>query len=421
MKRIDAIKRWLLENFAIEGELAEWLRLFIYLIGLVVVWIVLVYIAKRIIITIASKIARRTVSIWDDVMLENGVFQRLAYILPALLMEMSSSLILQDFPKVLTRVHLFINLYLMGVFISLAVAILNTVKEVLLRNDHLRDKPINSYIQVSKIIIYLFGGVMMISELMGKNPLYLLGAMGAASAVLLLIFKDTILGFVASIQLSANDMVRIGDWVTVDKYGADGDVTEINLATIKVQNFDLTITTIPTYMFISDSFKNWRGMQESDGRRIKRAVKINKNSVKFATPEMLERYKQIDIIRPYIEEKQKELEAFNASRVQVKGVPINGRSLTNLGIFRKYLELYLQTDENINQAMPTMVRQLPPSETGLPMEIYTFSKKKRWEEYEEVVADIFDHVLAAVSYFDLSVFQNPSGADFKELLNRSDN
>ncbi len=416
MKRIDAIKDWLYQNFAITGELAEWVRLLIYLVGLVIVWTLLVYVAKRIIVSIASKVARRTVSIWDDVMIENGVFQRVAYILPALLMEISAGLILEDFPKVQQKVDLFINVYLIGVFMSLAGALLNSAKEVMLKNEHLRDKPVNSYIQVSKIIVYFIGGIMIISALMDKNPVYLLGAMGAASAVLLLIFKDTILGFVASIQLSANDMVRLGDWVTIDKYGADGDVIEINLATIKVQNFDLTITTIPTYMFISDSFKNWRGMQEGEGRRIKRAVKINKNSVKFATPEMLERYKKIDLIKPYIEEKESELLLYNQQHVSQLGNPINGRSLTNLGIFRKYLELYLVANPDINHHMQTIVRQLPPTETGLPMEIYTFSNKKKWEDYEEVVADIFDHVLAAVSYFDLTVFQNPSGADFKELL-----
>ncbi len=419
MKRLDAIKNWLFKNFAISGELAEWVRLGIYLIALVVVWVLLVYLAKRIIISIVSRVAKKTETVWDDVMLRNGVFQRVAYILPALLMDLSSGLILEDFHKAEHRVSLFINAYLIGVFIALANSLLNSVKDVMLLKESLRDKPVNSYIQVSKIIVYFIGGILIISELMGKNPLYFLGAMGAASAVLLLIFKDTILGFVASIQLSANDMVRRGDWVTMDKYGADGDVTEINLATIKVQNFDLTITTIPTYAFISDSFKNWRGMQESEGRRVKRAVKINKNSVKFCSPEMLERFKQIDLIKPYIETKQVELAAYNAANVKNRELQINGLSLTNIGIFRKYLELYLESNPKLNVKMDTMVRHLPPTETGLPLEIYAFSKEKKWEDYEEVVADIFDHVLAAVTFFDLTVFQNPSGADFQALASKA--
>ncbi len=415
MKRIDAIKDWLYQTFAIRGEMAEWVRLGIYLIALVVVWTLLVMIAKRIIVTTVSRIAKKTETIWDDVMLRNGVFQRIAYVLPALLVDLSSHLILEDFPKIEHRISLFINVYIIGVIMSLCSALLNSVQEALLYKESLRDKPINSYIQVSKIIVYFIGGILIISELMGKNPLYFLGAMGAASAVLLLIFKDTILGFVASIQLSANDMVRRGDWVTMDKYGADGDVIEINLATIKVQNFDLTITTIPTYAFISDSFKNWRGMQESEGRRVKRAVKINKNSVKFATPEMLEKFKKIDLIKPYIERKEKELAEYNKANVINQDLPINGMSLTNIGIFRKYLELYLKSNPKLNTGMDTMVRHLPPTETGLPMEIYAFSKEKKWENYEDVVADIFDHVLAAVTFFDLSVFQNPSGADFQAL------
>ncbi|MES2628508.1 MAG: mechanosensitive ion channel domain-containing protein [Bacteroidota bacterium] len=415
MKRFDAIKEWLSSTFAITGHTAEWVRLGIYLVGLVVAWVILVAIARKIITSVAVKIAAKTETIWDDAMIRNGVFNNVAYLLPAILMDLSSGLILEDFTKAQHRVNLLINAYLIGVFISLFSAFLNSVKEVLYTRESLRDKPINSYIQVSKIVIYFVGGILIISELMGKNPLYFLGAMGAASAVLLLIFKDTILGFVASIQLSANDMVRRGDWVTMDKYGADGDVIEINLATIKVQNFDLTITTIPTYAFISDSFKNWRGMQESEGRRVKRAIKINKNSVKFCTPEMLEKFRKIDLIQPYIDKKQMELAAHNEKSVVHKELPINGLSLTNIGVFRKYLELYLKSNSKLNTRMDTMVRHLPPTETGLPLEIYAFSKEKKWENYEDVVADIFDHVLAAVSFFDLSVFQNPSGADFQGL------
>lgn len=415
MKRFDAIKDWLFETFAISGKTAEWVRLIIYLIGLTVAWTILVYIAKRLITTIFTRLAKRTETIWDDVMLSNGVFDKLAYLLPAILMDMSAGLILEDFPKMLHRVNLFINAYLICVFMALCNTLLNSLKEVLLRNEAMRDKPINSYIQVTRIIVYFIGGILLISEILGKNPLYFLGAMGAASAVLLLIFKDTILGFVASIQLSANDMVRLGDWVTMDKYGADGDVIEINLATIKVQNFDLTITTIPTYAFISDSFKNWRGMQESEGRRVKRAVKINKNSVKFCTPEMIERFKKIDLIRPYLERKTEELKAYNELHTDHPELQINGLSLTNIGVFRKYLELYLKSNPKLNVNMDTMVRHLPPTETGLPIEIYAFSKEKRWENYEDVVADIFDHVLAAVVFFDLTVFQNPSGADFQGL------
>ncbi|HEX4887524.1 MAG TPA: mechanosensitive ion channel domain-containing protein [Luteibaculaceae bacterium] len=416
MRQIDAIKAWLLEQFAISGVAAEWIRLIICLAAMSVLWFVLVFAARRILVAIFTRVAAKTTTTWDDILLKNKVFLRLAHILPAFLMEAGADTVLSDFPKALARVNILITLYLIGVFVSLANSLLNSLREALYDNEHLRDKPINSYIQVGKIIIYFIGGIMMISEVLGKNPLYLLGAMGAASAVLLLVFKDTILGLVASIQLSANDILRVGDWVTMDKYGADGDVMEINLATIKVQNFDLTITTIPTYAFISDSFKNWRGMQESPGRRIKRAIKINKSSIKFCTNEMLEKYKQIDLIRPYIEQKLAELSAHNEQHVVNKELPINGRSLTNIGVFRKYLEFYLKNNPKLNPAMDIMVRHLPPSESGLPIEIYAFTYEKKWANYENVMADIFDHVLAAVAYFDLSTFQNPTGADFQGLV-----
>lgn len=417
--KIDAIKQWLFENFAIRGTIAEWMRLIILLICLVLVWALLVYVARRIILAIAVRFYRRTSSQWDDAFLRNHVFDKIAHLLPAFLIDLSAPLIFEDFPRFQPRIDSLIGAYLIGVLVAFINAVLNGVRDVLSQDPNFRDKPVNSYIQLSRIVVFFVGGVLIISELLGKNPLLLLTAMGAASAVLLLIFKDSILGFVASIQLSANNMVHVGDWVTMEKYGADGDVIEINLATIKVQNFDMTITTIPTYAFISDSFKNWRGMQESQGRRIKRSVKINKNTIKFCTPEMLERYKKISLIRPYIEEMERELEAYNNAAGVDKSLEINGKNLTNIGLFRKYIDLYLYTNPNVNTAMTCLTRHQPPTETGLPIEIYAFSNQKGFEEFEVVVADIFDHILAAVPYFDLSVFQNPSGADFQSALSRT--
>ena len=233
------------------------------------------------------------------------------------------------------------------------------------------------------------------------------------AAILLLVFKDSILGFVASIQLSGNDMVRVGDWVTVNNYGADGDVIEINLTTIKVQNFDKTITTIPTYAFISDAFTNWRGMENADGRRIKRAINIKIDSIKFCSPELLERFKKFDLITNYIEDKQKDISEFNKNHNVNKSELINGRHLTNVGLFRIYIEEYLKNNPNINNEMTCMVRQLPPTEFGLPIEIYSFSKNKVWVEYEAIMADIFDHLFAATSNFELEIFERPSGSDFR--------
>jgi miniconductance mechanosensitive channel len=250
--------------------------------------------------------------------------------------------------------------------------------------------------------------IIVLSVLTEQSPWYFLGGLGAISAILLLIFKDSILGFVGSIKLSSYDMVRVGDWVTVEKFGADGDVLEINISTVKVRNFDNTITTIPTYSFISDSFKNWRGMEESDGRRIKRAVIIKQNSIKYLTKTDVEKLKNIDLIANYINSRQADIDNHNDQNNINKELLINGRNLTNIGVFRKYIETYIENHSAINEDMMVMTRQLAPTSQGIPIEIYAFSSDKRWQNYEYIMADIFDHVIAAVSYFDLEVFELPN-------------
>jgi miniconductance mechanosensitive channel len=301
------------------------------------------------------------------------------------------------------------------IFVSIIILnrIFNAIRDIMLANEHFRDKPIQSYTQVLKIV---FSGVLIItmfSVITGKSPVFFLTSLGAISAILLLIFKDTILGFVGSIQLSANNMIRIGDWITMDRFGADGDVEEINLATVKVRNFDRTITTIPTYSFISDSFKNWRGMQESDGRRIKRAIKIQIDSVKFASPEMLERLKKIHLVSEFVTMRQKEIDDYNTKNGFVGEKAINGRKQTNLGLFRKYIHYYLDHRLEINSEMPLMIRQLEPTELGVPLEVYCFTVSKEWELYEGVVADIFDHLFSVIEIFELRPFERPTGHDMR--------
>ena len=244
----------------------------------------------------------------------------------------------------------------------------------------------------------------------------ILASFGAVSAIVLLIFKDTILGFVASIQVSANDLVRIGDWITLQKFGADGFVTEINLATVKVRNFDNTITTIPTYSLISDSFVNWRGMFDSDGRRIKRHIFIKESSIRFLETKDLEELKKISLITKYIEHRQRDIDKFNTKNNIDKSILINGRNLTNFGVYRKYLTEYLAAQHVLNHDMMLMVRHLQPTEKGIPLEIYVFSKDKVWKNYEYIMADIFDHILASVKYFDLEVFELPSSSDFQSFV-----
>jgi len=305
--------------------------------------------------------------------------------------------------------------YLIIVGMTILAAFLKVIEYSLSKNEIFKDKPLTSYFQLIKILLYIVALILVLSVLLGKSPLYFLSAFGAISAILLLIFKDTILGLVASVQISANDMVHVGDWVEMPKFNADGDVIAINLNTVKVQNWDKTITTIPTYYFITDSFKNWRGMQQSGGRRIKRSVFLDAHSVKFVDPEMRERLKKYSLISNYVEKRQQEIELYNSSNQMDTSVLINGRRMTNIGVFRKYIENYLKNHPRINQKMTIMVRQLAMESKGIPMEIYCFTNTTAWLEYEEIQSDIFDHLYSTVSFFDLDIFQEPSGKDFTKL------
>ncbi|GAL77735.1 small-conductance mechanosensitive channel [Algibacter lectus] len=290
---------------------------------------------------------------------------------------------------------------------------LNALKDYLKTLPRFKDKPIDSYIQVFMIFSWLGGIMSAIAILTGIEFIKFVTGLGAISAVIILVFKDTIMGFVASIQVSINDMVRIGDWITFEKYGADGDVIEINLATVKVQNFDKTITTIPTYALISDSFKNWRGMTNSEGRRIKRALYIKQTGVKYLTDADVEKLKGIHLITSYLEGRQADIKTYNNANNVDKNLLLNGRNLSNLGVFRKYIDTYLKQHSAVNKDMMIMARQLAPTTQGIPLEIYAFSSDKRWENYEYIMSDIFDHLIAALPYFDLEIFELPSHGSFK--------
>ncbi len=375
------------------------------------VWIVSRWVAK----VLMKSISGKTKTDFDDQLMKYNFFKWIANIIPALIIEFQERTV---FANVLDDHSFFYKLTDALIILLIAKAIASFIKasrDFLSNKPGLQDKPIHSYAQLAKIFVYFFSGILVFSVLSEKSPIYFLSAMGAMTAVLLLIFKDTILGFVASIQLSANDMVRINDWISMPKYGADGDVVEINLTTIKVKNFDNTITTIPTYSFISDSFKNWRGMEESDGRRIKRALNIKIDSIRFCTEQMLDNFSKIQLIQNYIEIKRKEIAEYNQEQNIDQSKVINGRSLTNIGVFRIYLENYLKTNPNINTNLTCMVRQLEPTDKGLPIQIYAFSKEKNWTKFEGVVADIFDHITAATQEFDLEIFQDPAGADFTAI------
>jgi miniconductance mechanosensitive channel len=309
-----------------------------------------------------------------------------------------------------------LSLALMSWFVLLALgALLTAVNEIYTTLDISMGRPIKGYVQIAKLIIYAVGGIIIISSLLGRSPLVLLSGFGALTAVILLIFRDTILSFVASLQITSNDLVRIGDWIEVPGFGADGDVVDIALHTVKIQNWDKTFTVIPTHKLIDVTFKNWRGMQMSGGRRIKRAVHLDLGSVKFCDDDMIEEFKRFDLISDYVKDRQDEIKRYNKEMAIDTSVTVNGRRMTNIGTFRAYVEAYLRSNKKIHQDMTFLVRQLPPGPTGLPIEIYVFTNDTAWAHYEAIQADIFDHILAVVPHFFLRVFQNPAGEDFQRL------
>ncbi len=355
---------------------------------------------------ILIKLSKQTKTHLDDYLLSSGFPKYISRVIPYVFLFSIVPFWIVDSPTTTSNVTLLLNVY--GVMVSIWIfrSILQTLRSFLLTLDSFKDKPIDSYVQVFMLLIWIIGIIVIFSILTGKEVGYFLTAMGALSAVLLLIFKDTILGFVASIQIAANDLVRIGDWVTMEKYGADGDVIEINLSTVKIQNFDKTITTIPTYNLISDSFKNWRGMAESAGRRIKRSIHISTPSIRFLESGELEKLRQIERISTYLSERTSEIDQDNQTSKSDKSIAINGRNLTNLGVYRQYVENYLKTHPKISDQLTVMCRQLPANQFGATtLEVYAFSVEKDWVMYEHLTADIFDHLLSALRYFELESYE----------------
>ena len=348
-------------------------------------------------------IAKKTKTKFDDLLVDNKTAKYIAYLIPFPFIYKSVPIILKDFIKWEAIFGKIVGIYIVVLTLWIIRSILKSIRDYLKQKLKYSDKPIDSYVQVIMIVLWLFGIVIIIYEIFDVESSTILGTLGAISAIIILIFRDTILGFVASVQVSLNDMVRIGDWITFDKFGADGDVTEINLATVKVRNFDNTTTTIPTYSMISDSFRNWRGMLDSDGRRIKRYVLIKASSIRFMKDQEIENLKRIQLLTSYIQHRQDEILKFNATHNVDKTIAINGRNLTNFGLFRKYITEYLHNHPGLNKDMILLCRQLQPTQNGIPLEIYAFSNDKKFENYEYIMSDIFDHIFASIKYFDLEI------------------
>jgi miniconductance mechanosensitive channel len=401
----------LLRKWGIEDTLASYTSLAINILILSFLSYFIFFVFRFFLVTVMAIVAKKTHTKFDDLLISNKTAKYISHLIPLLFIYKSVPIILNDFVYLESLFGNLLGVYIILLVLWIVRTIFNALRDYLKLKPEYSDKPIDSYIQVIMIVLWMIGLTVIVSELFNIKANTLFTTLGAVSAIIILIFRDIILGFVASVQVSLNDMVRIGDWITFDKFGADGDVIEINLATVKVRNFDNTTTTIPTYSLISDSFRNWRGMLNSDGRRIKRHLLIKAKSIHFLTEEELAKMKKIQLISKYVEQRQIEIDKFNSFHQVDKSLPINGRNLTNFGLFRKYITCYLENYPSLNKDMILLCRQLQPTAQGIPLEIYTFTKDKKFENYEYIMSDIFDHIIAAIGFFDLEIFELSTGKE----------
>jgi len=410
-KILEKIFGWLyplLRKMSFGETLSSYISLVLNIIILCVLAYLIYVVFRLTLVSIMAVIAKKTKTNFDDLLVSNQTAKYIAHLIPFLFIYKSVPVILEEYVYWETVFGKLVGIYIILLSLWIVRSVLKAIRDYLKEQPRYSDKPIDSYVQVIMIILWVVGVGVIISKIFDITTNTLLGTLGAISAVIILIFRDTILGFVASVQVSLNDMVRIGDWITFDKYGADGDVIEINLATVKVRNFDNTTTTIPTYSLISDSFRNWRGMLNSDGRRIKRHILVKAKSIRFLTDDDLQKMKQIQLVSHYIDVRQEEINKYNKTYNVDKSLSINGRNMTNFGLFRKYITTYLEYYPGINNNMILLCRQLQPTPHGMPLEIYVFSKDQRFEQYEYIMADIFDHIIASIAYFDLEIYEMPT-------------
>lgn len=404
----------LLVSWGIAPSLADTLDRFIAFALVLILAFAADAICRHILLRAVAHLVRKTKATWDDIVFDHKVMVHLSrmvapvilYVFVPLAFAGTGSSTLDLFQRICL-------IYLIIAFLNFVNSFLKAVYSVYSEKEQFRDRPLKGLLQTMQVVLWLVGGIVVVGELIGRDPISLLAGLGASAAILMLVFKDSIMGFVSGVQLSANDMLKVGDWIAMPKYGADGTVIEVTLNTVKVRNWDNTITTIPPYLLVSDSFQNWRGMRESGGRRVKRSINIDMTSVRFCTPEMLEKYRKIQLLKDYVERTEQVVEAYNKENGIDNSILVNGRRQTNLGVFRAYLTAYLKSLPDVNQELTVMVRQLQPTDHGIPMELYFFCVLKDWVPYEGVQADVFDHVLAIIPEFDLQVFQSPSGRDFQ--------
>ncbi len=405
-----------LEGLGISARWAEWLDQYIAFALILILAGVSRWLCRMLLLKGVTRIVKKSRATWDDILFNEEVLRCFSNLVVPFIL---TNLIPLAFAKLTSGLLLFIvhlcDIYLLFTLLKLLNALMKALYAVYSQKEHLRNRPLKGLLQTGQVVLWFVGVILVIAILFNKQPLSLLAGLSASAAILMLVFKDSIMGVVSGVQLSANDMLKVGDWITMPKCGADGTVIEVTLNTVKVQNWDNTIVTIPPYLLVSDSFQNWRGMSESGGRRIKRSINIDMTSVRFCTPEMLEKYRKIQLLKDYIEQTEQVLTEYNAQNKIDNSVLVNGRRQTNLGVFRAYLTAYLKNMPRVNQGMTLMVRQLQPTDKGIPLELYFFSANTAWGATEDLQSDVFDHLLAIIPEFGLRVFQSPTGADLQDL------
>ncbi|QLL59499.1 mechanosensitive ion channel family protein [Empedobacter falsenii] len=405
----------LISTFGLSSYSTTIITTLVLSIAIIIILYVIDFLLRKVLLLVLTNVIRKSKTKVDDLLVKNKVLQFVTHIVPIIVAQEAIPLIFKGFPNWIKIAMQITDVALVVAIGLLFSAVFKTFRDFLRSKKSFADKPIDSYLQVMNISLFFVCGILIFSIVTGKSPLTFLVSLGAASAILMLVFKDSILGFVASIQVSMNDMVRVGDWIEMTKYGADGTVIEINLGSVKVQNFDKTITTIPTYALVSDSFRNYRGMQNAGGRRIKRSINIKMNSIRFVTEEEIEELKKIKMLYDFIVDRSNEIEQYNRSNKVDPTVWANGRRMTNIGLFRQYIKTYTYNSPKIRKDLMFEVRQLQPTEHGLPIELFMFTNTTVWNEYEVIMADIFDHIIAVVPFFHLEIFESPSSNDMREI------
>ena len=418
MELLELMNRWLMAC-GLSASGADRLDQMMVFALLLLVAFGMDFICRFILLRVVTALVKRTRVTWDDILLDRSVLVHLSRMVAPLVLSITLPMAFDGVQSMtLTLIGRLCHILILVTFLSFVNSLLKAIYTVYSAQERFRDRPLKGLLQTVQVALWFVGGIVVIALLLDKSPLSLLAGLGASAAVLMLIFKDSIMGVVSGVQLSANDMLKVGDWIAMPKYGADGTVIEVTLNTVKVRNWDNTITTIPPYLLVSDSFQNWRGMTESGGRRVKRSVNIDMNSVRFCTPQMLDKYRRIKLLADYIDQTEQVIKAYNAEQEIDNSVLVNGRRQTNLGVFRAYLSAYLHNLPGVRDDMTLLVRHLQPTDHGIPIELYFFTRTTEWGAYEKIQADVFDHLLAIVPEFDLCVFQSPTGADFNPSLDR---